>query len=124
MKEPIDTIFFGMSFLPYSWLYETVNDMIMRLFEAGLTNYYLQKRTLASRRLRRINEDIGPQVLTTDHLEIAFIFCFAPLCLCLIVFIGELGIARIHLRRRKKKKTIRQLELYKLGVRNRKVGKQ
>lgn len=37
-------------------------------------------------------DQIGPQVLTMDDLEVAFLICGMPLALSLAVFIGELSI--------------------------------
>lgn len=35
-------------------------------------------------------EDIGPQVLTMDHLEVAFLVCCVPLVLSVVAFVMEL----------------------------------
>lgn len=41
---------------------------------------------------KRTAEEIGPQVLTMEHLEIGFIVWLVPLAFCLLVFAIEVGI--------------------------------
>lgn len=55
---------------------------------------------------RQIYEDLGPQVLTMDHMEIAFIFSLCPLILSFLSFLGELFIFWIKkkFKRRQEKK--------------------
>lgn len=40
-------------------------------------------------------EDIGPQVLTMDHLAVAFIACTVPLILAVLVFVSEIFLPRL-----------------------------
>ena len=37
----------------------------------------------------RETEDIGPQILTMDHLKVGFLACLVPINLCIVAFIGE-----------------------------------
>jgi hypothetical protein len=104
LDEPIKKVFFGIVFNEFNPFYETVNEKIIRLFEAGLTDLFLVRHLFNFEKKKRFNEEIGPQVLTMDQLEIAFIFCFAPFALCLACFIGEFAVAWITTKKRKKKK--------------------
>jgi hypothetical protein len=91
VRKPIRTNLGGFNFKEFSFLYEAFNEKTMWLFEAGITNYLLNSEEgLEGRGETNFKEeDIGPQVLTMEHLELAFYICLAPLALCLVVFIGE-----------------------------------
>lgn len=39
--------------------------------------------------VKKVQDDIEPQVLTFEHLEIGFIFCLVPLALSIIAFFYE-----------------------------------
>lgn len=39
-----------------------------------------------------LNEEIGPQVLTTDHLRIGFIFCIVLVSFAIVAFVAEIAI--------------------------------
>jgi hypothetical protein len=67
MNDSINTLFDGMIFKALSFLFEAVNDKIMRLFEAGLTNFFLKQKVIDAStyicKFKRINRETGPQDL-------------------------------------------------------------
>lgn len=94
LKENLFTSSFTSFFYPiYSPFIERFNDKIRELHSSGLTDYW-EKKYLNSKGLIRKSEDIGPQVLTMEHLEVCFIICILPLLLGLIAFAGEIVFAR------------------------------
>jgi hypothetical protein len=78
---------FPASFMMYreSVLIKPYNEIIQRLFEAGITEFLYE---LTYRKKQKL-EPIGTQVLDFDHLDACFLVCLAPLILACIVFFFE-----------------------------------
>lgn len=89
LETPIQNTQVGLIFKPLSPFYEMMNVKTMELVESGLIGLWIQKKT-NGKLIRRVIEEIGPQVLTMDHLEIGFLVCSVPLMLSVMVFILEL----------------------------------
>jgi hypothetical protein len=68
-----------------SVLVKPYNEMILRLFEAGITEFLDE---LYYKRGQKI-EAFGPQVLDFDHLGACFLVCATPLILAVIAFFFE-----------------------------------
>lgn len=91
LDENINNVHVGLAYKPFSPFLETMNEKTVRLVEAGLIEYWL-KDDLNYR--RKINEEeIGPQVLTMDHLEVGFIICTICLAVGLLAFLVEVSIS-------------------------------
>lgn len=78
-------------FPPFSPFIDRFNEKIHDLHSSGLIghweiNFYGNRKGLI-----RKPEDIGPQVLTMEHLEVCFLICFLPLIFGTIAFAGEVG---------------------------------
>lgn len=76
---------------PFSPYIDTINKKAMQMFEAGLFVLWFRK----SKNLRDFKEqidEVGPQVLTMDHLGVGFIICLIPLAISTVVFVIEFGI--------------------------------
>lgn len=88
LEENIKTSYIGLYYKPYSPFFEAFNEKTLRLVEAGLTekwaNIVMKKKDFV------VIDEIDPQVLTMDHLEIGFLVCLFPLVLSIVTFIGEL----------------------------------
>lgn len=72
----------------YSPLVEIFNEKIHQMHSGGLI-YYLEKNYTNPKGLKNQPEEIGPQVLTMEHLEIGFLVCLCPMALSVLVFAGE-----------------------------------
>jgi hypothetical protein len=85
MKEI--TGFTPMSFVFHrgSYFIEPYNEVISRLRDAGITEYWINY----DRRKNEKIEHLGPQVLDMDHLEVCFYVCMFPLIFALLAFFGE-----------------------------------
>lgn len=92
LKEDYRTLMIGLIFKPFSPFFEVFNQRIGELVTSGLTDYWF-KNELNPQEKKRIVEDIGPQVLTMDHLEIGFIVCLVPLTLSFIIALIEISIS-------------------------------
>lgn len=77
----------GCAFKNFSPLFETFNDMIGHNIANGFSKQL--NEGLFPPIATKI-DDIGPQVLTMEHLGLSFIACFIPLCLAFAVFCMEL----------------------------------
>lgn len=89
----------GLMFLPFSPYYEEFNEKIIQMNTAGLTSFWY--RDSMRRRYSRFEKrtkppDIAPQVLTMEHLEVAFIACLVPLVASILVFIIEVSILMVN----------------------------
>lgn len=78
-------------FKPYSPYYEKMNTLIGDLASGGLIDFWIESE-IGSSGQKHIEEVIGPQVLTMDHLEIGFKICIVPMILSILAFIAELCI--------------------------------
>jgi hypothetical protein len=68
-------------------LVEPYNEIIRRLRDAGITEHWITRAI-------RVNEkfdDIGPEVLTMEHLEVCFYVCMFPLIFAFLAFFGEIS---------------------------------
>lgn len=90
VKESIGMLCFGFAFQPFSPFYDTLNRKVMHLIESGITDYWIIKHNFG-RSLFKI-EEIGPQVLTMEHLEVGFIVSIAPLFISLLSFFLEITV--------------------------------
>lgn len=82
----------GLLFQEFSPLYEEFNQKIEEMISAGLTDYWIKKCFNPRGRTRKPPEDIGPQVLTLEHLEDAFFVSLMPLIVSVVSFIIEVAI--------------------------------
>jgi len=77
---------FYQNFTPY---FQVFNDVTMRLFEAGITDHISAKTGFYPKALQRPEDEIGPQVLNMDHLEIGFLACCVVMVVAALVFLLE-----------------------------------
>lgn len=77
----------GFGFKPFSPFFETFNEKIGQLFANGFVGTLHENLTPDK---RKNFDDIGPQVLTMDHLGVAFVACLLPLGLSILVFFIEI----------------------------------
>lgn len=68
------------------FLIDEYNELIRRLRDAGITDYWYK----ALRRDEKITA-LGPQVLDMDHLEVCFYVCMIPLVAAFVCFVCELA---------------------------------
>lgn len=89
LEETIATTPAGLMFRVFSPLIEIFNEKSQQLFAGGfITHWY--DRMFNPMGFTRKPEEIGPQVLTMEHLRICFLVCLCPLALSLIAFLLEL----------------------------------
>ena len=87
LEEDYVMIYFGMVFKPFSPFFEIFNEVLGRMEANGLMQLYRESFYFFAQ--KRKLEDIGPQILTMDHLRVGFLACCVPLILSVIAFIGE-----------------------------------
>lgn len=80
---------------PFSPFYETFKEKIELLISNGVVFHWWDK-FLNPKGFKRIEDDIGPQVLTYEHLEIGFMVCLVPLSLSVVAFVFEAIKSFIH----------------------------
>ena len=64
---------------------EVFNEKLAEMEPNGLMEYWRRIRSFSTTKV----EEIGPQVLTMDHLTLGFFACCIPMVLAVIAFIGE-----------------------------------
>lgn len=89
LNETITSTYMGQLFNTFNPFFETINKQTSYLLEAGVVSRCRELYVELNRKV----EDIGPQVLTMEHLEIGFLACAILLTLSCIAFIGELLVA-------------------------------
>ena len=86
LDEDYKTVPSGIIFKNFSPYLEIYNEMLGWLESNGLTKHWAQE--FYGYTLKKV-EDIGPQVLTMDHLKIGFVACIIPLVLSAFIFVAE-----------------------------------
>lgn len=95
LKERIYVTSYGQAFPLFSPFYESFNEKIQRLFDSGLTDLWIEN-TINPRGVVIKVDEIGPQVLTLDHLEIAFKIILISVGISVIGFFAEIVFFQIH----------------------------
>lgn len=88
LDEVVYTIPISVTFPYFSPIFEISNEKLHQLIASGLTSYWYDK-IINPKGLKIKPEDVGPQVLTMEHVTIGFIVCMWPLALSILVFIFE-----------------------------------
>lgn len=88
LDENVNNIYVGLAYKPFCPYYNVLNDKTLKLVEAGLINLW-QRRQKPQRNDMKI-EDVGPQVLTMEHLEFGFLICLISLAFGFAAFVVEL----------------------------------
>ena len=91
LDEDYMTFPVALLFKDYSPYLETYNEMLGWMESNGLIGLWRQYGTEYS---VRKSENIGPQVLTVDHLKLGFLACLIPINLCVAAFIGEVSLPK------------------------------
>lgn len=89
LEENLITVYEGCAFKRYSPFYEEFNEKIGRMLASGLIDYWFSNYVPGWRE-KNVGEEIGPQVLTMEHVETGFYVCMVPLVLAVIVFLIEI----------------------------------
>ena len=90
LPEPYKFLFEGVIFKNWSPLLETFNNMLAKLEPNGLMEYWRRFNAYSTTKI----DEIGPQVLTMDHLKLGFLACCIPMILAVIAFIGEVALSK------------------------------
>lgn len=112
--------------VPY---FDIFDDLINIFAHHGFTNYQFDHSSVfkylkfsSSYKLKL--EALGPQVLTMDHLEIAFIFSLCPLILSFVAFFGELLTFWLQKRRERRQEEKEYKKSFRKALKlNRKLSK-
>jgi hypothetical protein len=99
LEEKIKNFYVGMMFDRENPFYDSINELILYLMSGGFIDYWT-KNNLNQRKMFKLNEKVGPQVLTMSHLGIGFLICLIPLVLSLIMFLFEICMNSYRKRRK------------------------
>ena len=121
-------IYFGILFRATSPFLEIFNEILGRMESSGFIIH--SDESYSSRKIK----DIGPQVLTLDHLKVAFFICHVPLIVSAVAFFVELVASRWFFRKirniilRKRRRAVAQKYFTRIAdrslVRGKSLGKQ
>lgn len=93
LKQKLHSEYFGQAFPLFSPFYESFNMKIHHMIDAGLTEYWIQN-VINRRGLKRKVEQVGPEILTMEHLDVAFKIILGALLISIIVFLIEIIFSR------------------------------
>lgn len=94
LEEVYLTVPISVMFHFYSPLFEPFDERIHQLQSSGLISYWYELES-NDRGLKFKASDIGPQVLTMDHVTVGFMVCLVPLVLSLLTFLIELAVFKL-----------------------------
>jgi len=84
LAENVITLYISQIFKPFCPFFETINSKIDQLISAGIISHWIKKRDIKIK-----FDEIGPQVLTWEHLVLGFAACMIPLIIGIVVFVCE-----------------------------------
>jgi hypothetical protein len=96
LEETFRNFLFGMSFDPDEPMYEEINGIIFYLLAGGFFDFE-EETNLKRRKNYKYHDDLGPQVLTMEHLQIGFQICSVVLGVSMVAFVVEAGCDRLIL---------------------------
>ena len=98
LEEDYMTHHCGLMFKMFSPFLEIYNEVKLGLESNGVMEKWRRDNEI----LETNPEELGPQVLTMEHLKIGFLACLIPAIISLIAFVGELSLSEtiIALKRR------------------------
>lgn len=109
LKENIGTIYYGIIFKPFNPFFDMLNIKFSKLFEAGLIKHWFSVKHNPKGFDHKL-DNIGPEILTMDHLEIGFIVWLIPLAISIVVFAFEVVVN--HMKSYRKKLNIKRMQKY------------
>lgn len=99
MEKTLVTMLHGYLFPYFSPILEQFNEIVHLLLSNGLI-YYWDDIVVNPKGLKMKQEEIGPQVLTMDHLTVGFLACLCPVIFSILVFIGEVLLFKVKSRKK------------------------
>lgn len=73
LDESMFSVFFGLTVGTYSPFYETLNEIVFDLMSGGILDFTHKCHSKFKDKRTKFNvEEIGPQILTMDHLDVCF----------------------------------------------------
>lgn len=91
VRQTIYDLQFGIVFRRFHPFYEAFNDIALKIISSGIVEHLMRTQTKRGGEVdKKIEEDLGPQVLTMDHLDVAFLACITPLILAVLAFVVEI----------------------------------
>lgn len=96
LDEPIRNFHICLMIGIYSPFYEILNEIVFNLMSGGILDYHQKNFNNPKGKKAELSiDEIGPQVLTMDHLEIGFLIHVALLLAAFIVFLSEIVFAHM-----------------------------
>lgn len=90
LKETVNSFHTGVYFQPFDPFLEHYNKFLEEIQNTGLLSYWYYL-VLNPKGLKMKLDEIGPQVLTMEHLMVGFQVWFSALMTSVIAFIAEIG---------------------------------
>jgi hypothetical protein len=89
LEEKVETYFEVFIFMPSNPFFDYFNQIIAELAAGGFLSYW-RKLEINPKGLKRKIDEIGPQVLTMEHLMVGFQICLVSFAICVIIFVFEI----------------------------------
>lgn len=100
--QSIYTMHMSLAFRRFHPFYEEFSKIILQIHASGIMVYTTRMEIDRGGELDKEDaENIGPQVLTMDHLDIAFIVCTLPMIFAFLAFFFEILIPILKILKRK-----------------------
>lgn len=100
LPERISAVSHGYSFPLFSPFFDTFNVIIIRMFDVGLSIYWNQRLFYPKDAMIKVDE-LGPEVLTMEHLDIAFKIIMVAMAISCLSFLAEIVFFQLQMKFRK-----------------------
>lgn len=94
LKESVRTFFLAKVFRKFSPFFEDFNEKIGQIFSSGLYFKALNEE-MKPKDIKKVIEEIDPEVLTISHLSVGFKICFVSLAFSVLAFFSEVLIFKL-----------------------------
>lgn len=88
VDENFQSFFFGFAFRRFSPYLQIMDEKMIELIEAGFIQHWMEWKLRSG---KTTAEEIGPQVLTMEHLKPSFVICLIPIIISGVAFLVEIG---------------------------------
>lgn len=89
LPQRLSALSHGFTFPMFSPFFDTFNVIIIRMLDSGLGNFWFQRTFYPKGNIRKVDE-MRPEVLTLEHLDVAFKIIMVAMAISCLSFLAEI----------------------------------
>lgn len=108
LEEELFTMYIGMVFRPFDFMYKPFNDLILRVVQSGLIGHWHSEMHRVALTTTKAKQE--PVVLTWNHVYVGFYICLICLVLSTVCYINEVLYFRFCLLKKRRNNSKLEVE--------------